>query len=59
HFFNPVRYMKLLEIIAGEETLPEIVEFMADYGERIPGFSSCWPVLRHSPSLHRIILSIT
>jgi 3-hydroxyacyl-CoA dehydrogenase len=37
HFFNPVRYMKLLEIIAGEETLPEIVEFMADYGERILG----------------------
>mgnify|MGYP002062358065 CR=1 FL=1 len=26
HFFNPVRYMKLLEIIPGEETLPEILE---------------------------------
>jgi 3-hydroxyacyl-CoA dehydrogenase len=37
HFFNPVRYMKLLEIIAGEETLPEIVEFMAEYGERTLG----------------------
>jgi 3-hydroxyacyl-CoA dehydrogenase len=37
HFFNPVRYMKLLEIIAGEETLPEILEFMAEYGERTLG----------------------
>ena len=25
HFFNPVRYMKLLEIIPGEETLPEVL----------------------------------
>jgi 3-hydroxyacyl-CoA dehydrogenase len=37
HFFNPVRYMKLLEIIAGEETLPGILEFMAEYGERTLG----------------------
>ncbi|RPJ15049.1 MAG: 3-hydroxyacyl-CoA dehydrogenase/enoyl-CoA hydratase family protein, partial [Desulfobacteraceae bacterium] len=37
HFFNPVRYMKLLEIISGEETLPEILEFMSDFGERILG----------------------
>ena len=37
HFFNPVRYMKLLEVIPGEETLPEILEFMADYGERYLG----------------------
>ncbi len=34
HFFNPVRYMKLLEIIPGEETLPEIVTFMAKFGEK-------------------------
>jgi 3-hydroxyacyl-CoA dehydrogenase len=37
HFFNPVRYMKLLEIIAGEETLSEVVAYMADYGERVLG----------------------
>jgi 3-hydroxyacyl-CoA dehydrogenase len=37
HFFNPVRYMKLLEIIPGEETLAEVLTFMADYGERILG----------------------
>ncbi len=34
HFFNPVRYMHLLEIIAGEETLDNIVDFMAEFGER-------------------------
>lgn len=34
HFFNPVRYMKLLEIIPGEETDPKIVEFMRDFAER-------------------------
>ena len=42
HFFNPVRYMKLLEIIPGEDTLPEILEFMADYGERILGKGIVW-----------------
>ena len=42
HFFNPVRYMKLLEIIPGEETLPEVLEFMSDYGERILGKGIVW-----------------
>ena len=42
HFFNPVRYMKLLEIIPGEETLPEILKFMADFGERILGKGVVW-----------------
>ncbi|MGD8293271.1 MAG: 3-hydroxyacyl-CoA dehydrogenase NAD-binding domain-containing protein, partial [Desulfobacterales bacterium] len=42
HFFNPVRYMKLLEIIPGEETLPEILEFIADYGERVLGKGIVW-----------------
>ncbi len=37
HFFNPVRYMKLLEIIPGEETLPQILDFMMDFGERVLG----------------------
>ena len=37
HFFNPVRYMKLLEIIPGEETLPEILDFMTAFGEKILG----------------------
>ncbi len=42
HFFNPVRYMHLLEIIAGEETLPEVLEFITDFGERILGKGIVW-----------------
>ena len=42
HFFNPVRYMKLLEIIPGQQTLPEILDFMADFGERILGKGIVW-----------------
>jgi 3-hydroxyacyl-CoA dehydrogenase len=34
HFFNPPRYMKLLEVIPTEETLPEVTEFMKDFAER-------------------------
>ena len=37
HFFNPVRYMHLLEIIKGEDTFPEVIEFMSDFGERVLG----------------------
>jgi 3-hydroxyacyl-CoA dehydrogenase len=33
HFFNPVRYMRLLEIVAGVDTDPEVVKFMADFGQ--------------------------
>jgi 3-hydroxyacyl-CoA dehydrogenase len=42
HFFNPVRYMKLLEIIPGQETLPEVLDFMAEYGERQLGKGIVW-----------------
>ncbi|QTA84939.1 3-hydroxyacyl-CoA dehydrogenase/enoyl-CoA hydratase family protein [Desulfonema magnum] len=42
HFFNPVRYMRLLEIIPGEETRPEILQFMADFGERRLGKGIVW-----------------
>src|SRR5512140_1269910 len=37
HFFNPVRYMKLLEMVAGKDTDPAIFAGMADFGERILG----------------------
>ena len=33
HFFNPVRYMRLLEVAPGPETKPELVERMAHFGE--------------------------
>ncbi|WP_407310194.1 3-hydroxyacyl-CoA dehydrogenase/enoyl-CoA hydratase family protein [Desulfosporosinus sp. SB140] len=37
HFFNPPRYMKLLEIIPGPNTDPEIVAYLAEFGERVLG----------------------
>ena len=33
HFFNPPRYLKLLELIPGAETLPEVVAFISDFCE--------------------------
>lgn len=37
HFFNPPRYLKLLEVIPGPKTNPEIVDFLMDYGDRFLG----------------------
>lgn len=37
HFFNPPRYLKLLEIIPGPDTLPEVVKAMADFCENVLG----------------------
>ena len=37
HFFNPPRYMKLLELIPSPETLPEVMQEMAQFGERALG----------------------
>jgi len=37
HFFNPPRYLKLLEIIPHEQTKPEIVNFMKRFGTRTLG----------------------
>ena len=34
HFFNPVRYLRLLEIIPGPDTAAEIVELMSEFGAR-------------------------
>ncbi len=34
HFFNPPRYMKLLEVIPTPETDPKITEFMTAFAER-------------------------
>jgi 3-hydroxyacyl-CoA dehydrogenase len=42
HFFNPVRYMRLLEIIPGADTLPELLKFVAEYGEKILGKGIVW-----------------
>jgi 3-hydroxyacyl-CoA dehydrogenase len=37
HFFNPPRYLKLLEIIPGPETDPAVVETMAHLGDAVLG----------------------
>ena len=37
HFFNPPRYMKLLEIVPGPDTLPEVVETLAEICEKRVG----------------------
>jgi len=37
HFFNPPRYMHLLEIVPGEETDPEIVRHMVQFCEDVLG----------------------
>src|SRR5690606_9742496 len=37
HFFNPPRYLKLLEIIPTKWTDPEVVAFMKEIGENVLG----------------------
>ena len=50
HFFNPVHVMKLLEVVRGRRTAPEVVDFALEFARRIgkepivvtdtPGFAS-------------------
>ena len=37
HFFNPVRYMKLLELVAGPETDPKVFDLVRRFGEDVLG----------------------
>src|SRR5580698_4588658 len=37
HFFNPPRYLRLLEIIPDPKTKPEVLDFLLDYGDRFLG----------------------
>ena len=37
HFFNPPRYLKLLEIIPGPDTDSTVIDFLMDYGKRFLG----------------------
>jgi 3-hydroxyacyl-CoA dehydrogenase len=37
HFFNPPRYLKLLEIIPTKDTAPEVVSYMKTFGEEVLG----------------------
>ena len=42
HFFNPVRYMKILECVAGAETSKEVCDFISKWGEQIIGKGIVW-----------------
>jgi 3-hydroxyacyl-CoA dehydrogenase len=37
HFFNPPRYLRLLEVIPHPGTAPEVTSFLMDYGDRFLG----------------------
>ena len=37
HFFNPVRYLRLLELVPCDDTDPEVYQGMADWGETVLG----------------------
>ena len=37
HFFNPPRYLRLLEIIPTQYTRPELVDFLMHYGDKFLG----------------------
>jgi 3-hydroxyacyl-CoA dehydrogenase len=37
HFFNPPRYLKLLEIIPTKNTSPEVLSYMKNFGEDVLG----------------------
>jgi 3-hydroxyacyl-CoA dehydrogenase len=40
HFFNPPRYLRLLEIIPTPETSPEVIDFLLHYGDLYLGKST-------------------
>jgi 3-hydroxyacyl-CoA dehydrogenase len=42
HFFNPVRYMRLLELVVGPDTDPAVAARMADFGDRVLGKGIVW-----------------
>ncbi len=37
HFFNPPRYLKLLEVIPTEDTDPQVLDFMVQFGRDVLG----------------------
>jgi len=37
HYFNPVRYMRLLELVRGTETRSDVIDRLADFNDRVLG----------------------
>ncbi len=37
HFFNPVRYLKLVEVVSSKDTNPEVIKTMANFLEEVLG----------------------
>ena len=37
HYFNPVRYMRLLELVKGKETSIDVINKLADYNDHVLG----------------------
>lgn len=48
HFFNPPRYLKLLELIPSPKTDPDVMAFLEDYGQRFLGKTTV--VCKDSPA---------
>ena len=37
HYFNPVRYMRLLELVRGDQTAPDVIDRLAQFNDEIMG----------------------
>ena len=37
HYFNPVRYMRLLELVRGEQTSQDVIDRLAGYNDQVMG----------------------
>ncbi|MBL6595465.1 MAG: enoyl-CoA hydratase/isomerase family protein [Candidatus Puniceispirillum sp.] len=37
HYFNPVRYMRLLELVTGADTNADVIDRLADFNDRVLG----------------------
>jgi 3-hydroxyacyl-CoA dehydrogenase len=42
HFFNPPRYMKLFELVAGQETSQDALDRVAEFGKEVLGKGIVW-----------------
>ena len=42
HFFNPPRYLKLLELVSGNDTNKDVCDFISSWGEKILGKGIVW-----------------